>query len=85
MTQKVPSIEPTKTKGSSFLTKGKSTMPLRIKVIDAVAAPKIEEHLLVPSAIAGGRLVRRKAGTDTKPPPPTIESTKPAKAPAMRS
>ena len=84
-TAKVPSIEPIKVNGSSFRTSLKSTIWFRKNVIDALPAPKMLDSLLLPSAMLGGKLVSNMAGTEIKPPPPTMESTKPAKAPATPS
>ena len=53
--------------------------------MDALPAPNILDSLLLPKAILGGRLVNSIAGTEISPPPPTMESTKPAKAPATAS
>ena len=84
-TAKVPSIEPIKVKGNSLRTSLKSTIWFRKNVIDALPAPKILDNLLLPRATLGGKLVSNMAGTDINPPPPTMESTKPAKAPATAS
>ena len=81
----VPSIEPINVKGNNLRTKPKSTILFRKKVIDALPAPKMLDILLLPNAMLGGKLVSNMAGTEINPPPPTIESTKPANAPATPS
>ena len=53
--------------------------------MDALPAPKILDNLLLPRATLGGRFVNNMAGTEIRPPPPTMESTKPANAPATAS
>lgn len=82
ITSQVPSREPTNVIGIRRFTKGHSTLPERAYAIAAVNAPNTLDNLLLPSATLGGKLVSNMAGTEINPPPPTMESTKPANAPA---
>ena len=53
--------------------------------IVAEPEPNIPCSLLVPSAATGGKPARSNAGMVIRPPPPAIESTKPAAKAAVMS
>ena len=53
---------------------------LRLYCIVAIAVPQTEAPLFVPNKVAGGAVgnAAKSAGINMRPPPPTMESTKPA-------
>ena len=66
-------------------TNVQSTNLFLAKLIIAVPDPKTLDNLLVPKHMATGIFVNIKAGNEINPPPPTIESINPARAPAKNS
>ena len=76
-----PKTAPAKVQGKALFIKCRSTLPALKNCQALMTAPKVAENLLVPRARCGGRPAAIRTGRETSPPPPAIESTKPAKKP----
>lgn len=79
-----PRMAPMKVPGRIRFKRLMSTLPARQNCQALMTAPKVAENLLVPMARCGGRPAAKRTGSEMRPPPPAMESTKPArKPPAM--
>ena len=84
VTPQAPSIDPTKPSTAAGHKAPQRICTRWLNWAAAAAVPQIEALLLVPSNVAGGAPgnTANSAGTRISPPPPTIESTKPASSEA---
>jgi hypothetical protein len=84
VTTQAPITEPTRPAPAAGSKERQGITTLRLYWSVAKAVPQMEALLLVPNKVAGGApgKVANKAGIKIRPPPPTIESTKPASSEA---
>ena len=77
---KAPIADVTKAASALFHIRRKLTIPLRVYSMTAVIVPHIEEVLLTASSVTAGTFGRKAMipGSWISPPPPAIESMKPA-------
>ena len=84
VTNQAPASEASMATRAAGSNAGQGRLTRRLYCQVAIPVPQTEAPLLVPNSVAGCAVgnVANKVGTRIKPPPPTIESTKPANSEA---
>jgi len=87
VTTQAPAKEPSRPRPAPGSKDRQGMTTLRLYCTVAKAVPQIEALLLVPNKVAGGApgKAANRAGSKIRPPPPTIESTRPASSEASET
>ena len=87
VTVQAPAIDPAKHTAAAGSRERQGMLTRRAYWTVATPVPQMEALLLTPNSVAGWVLGKtaNRAGTRIRPPPPTIESTKPANSEASET